>query len=128
VKLLVDAHSLIWYVADDPRLSGVAIRAIADAGNQGMVSVVTLWELAIKIRIGKLELGIPFHELVRDRLARDGFAILPISGEHLIAVAALPMHHRDPFDRLLVAQAIVEGIPIVSVDATLDLYGVQRIS
>ena len=124
---MIDTHTLIWYEADDPKLSARANLAVSDASNDCLVSVATLWELAIKTGIGRLERNVPFHELVRERLRADRLSILPISTEHLVAVAALPMHHRDPFDRMLVAQAIVEGMPIVSIDAALDAYGVERI-
>ena len=124
---MIDTHTLIWYEADDPKLSARANLAVSDASNDCLVSVATLWELAIKTGIGRLELSVPFHELVRERIRADRLSILPITGEHLIAVADLPMHHRDPFDRMLVAQALVERIPIVSVDAALERYGVERI-
>jgi PIN domain nuclease of toxin-antitoxin system len=95
--------------------------------NVMLVSGASLWEIAIKHRLGKLELARPFAELIPEELERQRIGLLNIEVSHLAVLVTLPMHHRDPFDRLLVAQARAEGIPIISVDPALDGYGVQRL-
>lgn len=124
--LLLDAHTFLWFIAGDKRLSTVGRSLIEDPNNNSLVSATTLWEIAIKTSLGRLILGVPFDELVHDQIQNNGFGILPIEVEHLKSLVNLPFHHRDPFDRLLVAQAIAEEIAIVSADAVLDRYEIKR--
>lgn len=127
MTLLLDTHAFLWFCQDDPALSGTAKSLIEDAGNRKLVSVASCWEIAIKAGRGKLKLGEPSGTYLPNALARTGFDLLPISLAHAAGVELLPPHHKDPFDRLLVAQALAEGIPIVSADLAHDPYGVTRL-
>lgn len=127
MRLLLDTHAFLWFCQGDPALSARAKAALEDPANQKLVSLASCWEIAIKAGLGKLTLGEPAATYIPNALARTGFDILGITLAHAAAVETLPHHHRDPFDRLLVAQARIEGTPIVSVDGALDPYGVARI-
>lgn len=128
MRLLLDTHAFLWFIAGSSELSDTARPLIEDPGNAPLLSVASLWEMAIKISLGRLSLGQSFEVLIPQQLALNGVDLLPIDFEHTAAVASLPYHrHRDPFDRLLVAQAMVEGLPIVSRDAAFDAYGIQRL-
>jgi PIN domain nuclease of toxin-antitoxin system len=122
VKLLLDTHALLWWLSDDPRLGRSARILIADPANDILVSVGSLWEIVVKIRIGKLTADIGAIERA---VARGSFIRLPISTAHLAALALLPEHHRDPFDHLLIAQAICEDAQFVSDDRHAPLYPVR---
>lgn len=120
-RLLIDTHVLLWHVLDDPRLGpGPTARIEADDA-EVVVSSASLWEIAIKVGVGKLRVPDDLPE----RAAELGFELLPVTPEHAWEVRRLPDHHRDPFDRLLVAQARVERLPIVSADDALRDYGVR---
>ena len=112
---------------NDSSLSAVAKAIIEDPVNRKLVSLASCWEIAIKAGLGKLNLGEPSERYIPNAIARTGFELLPISLAHATAVEMLPLHHRDPFDRLLIAQAILDDMPIVSVDLVFDAYGVTRI-
>jgi len=127
VRLLVDTHAFLWFVAGDSRLSARAKRRIENHENDRFLSVASIWEMAIKNSIGKLTLSISLDALVDEGAVRNGFALLDIRPDHAMAVTHLPFHHRDPFDRLLIAQALVERLTIVSSDAVLDAYPVKRV-
>ncbi len=127
MKLLLDTHALIWFLEDDPKLTVAARDAIEDAANERWVSTASGWEMAIKSQIGKLVLPRPFEVLFPGALEAHGFFILPIQPRHLHRYHSLPLHHRDPFDRLLVAQALADGFGVVGNDAAFDAYGVTRI-
>jgi PIN domain nuclease of toxin-antitoxin system len=129
VRLLLDTHTLLWYALGDPQLSTTARGLILDQANEILISPASLWEVAIKVSIGKLTLHRPYEEFIDFCLNRYRFVILPIEPRHTTQVAGLPFPpgHKDPFDRLLAAQALVEAIPIVSVDEVFDLYGVRRL-
>jgi PIN domain nuclease of toxin-antitoxin system len=124
--LLLDSHTFLWFVWDDPRLSVSAKTVIVDPANRKLVSVASCWEIAIKAGIAKLNLGEPSRSFLPREIARNNFDLLPITLDHVCAVETLPLYHRDPFDRLLIAQIQVEGIQIVSADAAFDPYGVTR--
>lgn len=126
MRYLLDTHSLIWFIGGDSQLGGSARRVIDDEENQLYISIASLWEMAIKFSIGKLNLEQPFEEMFPEQLEINSIEILGITIAHLKAAASLPFHHRDPFDRLIIAQAKVDGLPIVSVDAVFDDYGVER--
>jgi PIN domain nuclease of toxin-antitoxin system len=121
VRLLLDAHAYLWWLLDDPRLSAVARRSIADPESVVHVSSAVVWELAIKAALGKLALGTA--DLAAE-IAANGFVELPISARHAQAAGLLPRHHDDPFDRMLIAQARIEGLSLVSRDAAFEAYGV----
>jgi PIN domain nuclease of toxin-antitoxin system len=126
-SLLLDTHTLIWFFQDDPRLGPLARAMIEDPTNRKLVSIATCWEIAIKVGIGKLILGEPTRPYLDRAIAQSHFELLPISLDHSTRVEGLAQHHKDPFDRLLIAQAIVEGVPIISVDPAFDPYPVRRI-
>jgi|SRR5579871_268568 len=127
MKLLIDTHSFLWFVNNAPQLSQTAIDLISDANNQVCLSVASVWEMAIKTSTGKLALAQPVDIFVPDQLQRNDLSLLPIDLPHTLRVASLPFHHKDPFDRLLIAQSLVEALPIISVDSIFDLYGVVRL-
>ncbi len=127
MRILLDTHALIWFFEGNLRLPAAARGLIADRQNLKTVSIASLWEMAIKISIGKLTLSLPLDEFIARRVVTSQALILPVEVSHLIAVCSLPFHHKDPFDRLLIAQALTENIPLISADAAFDAYGVQRI-
>lgn len=127
MKLLLDAHTFLWFVWDDSQLPNNAKALIVDATNQKFISAATYWEIAIKVSIGKLDLGEPYRAFMHREIVRNNFEILPVSVDHAAAVSILPLHHRDPFDRMLIAQAMVDEIPIVSGDTAFDAYPVTRL-
>jgi PIN domain nuclease of toxin-antitoxin system len=125
LKLLLDTHALLWWLADDARLGASARTLIADSGNNVLVSMVSPWEIVVKVRAGKLKADIGTTLAL---IERNRFALLPISPEHLLALAVLPFHHRDPFDHLLIAQAISERAALLSEDRRASQYPVQVIA
>src|SRR5262245_12006542 len=129
MRLLLDTHAFLWFITNDPQLSPVARALIADPTNEILVSPASYWEVAIKVSIGKYPLTVPYETFITNGIDGNGFKILPIDPKHTGRVAALPFppNHKDPFDRLIVAQAIVEGVPIVSADAALDPYPITRL-
>ncbi len=127
LTLLLDTHTLLWLLRDDPQLSAKAKALIEDPNNRKLVSIVSCWEIAIKAGQGKMNLTEPCRTLLGRELPRNSLELLPISLEHATAVEGLPQHHKDPFDRLLIAQAMIESIPIVSVDAAFNPYPITRI-
>lgn len=127
MRLLLDTHTLLWWLADDPSLSAGARRLIGRSGNSVLVSAVSAWEIGTKVRLGKLPGA---EELAADFagwLARERFEQLPISVEHGIRAGLLAGAHKDPFDRMLAAQSQAENLPVVSNDAVFDAYGVRRL-
>ena len=124
MKLLLDTHALLWWLADDPRLGPRARDLIADPANEVLVSVVVLWEVVIKRRVGKLDADC--DKIVRT-VQRTGLRLLGITPEHLRALTELPAFHRDPFDHLLIAQCIAESAILVSDDRRIPMYPAQVI-
>jgi PIN domain nuclease of toxin-antitoxin system len=127
MRVLLDTHAFLWWVADEPRLSAKARAAIANPENECLLSLTSCWEMAIKLGLGKLELPQALDRFVPDQIAANGFHPLEIGFRHVARVARMSFHHRDPFDRLLAAQALEEKLSIVSADAVFRKYGVQRI-
>lgn len=127
MPLLLDTHAFLWFLGDDPRLSEAAARRISDPAERVLVSVASAWELTIKIRAGKLALDRPLPELWPAAMAASEFQTLDIQLEHVLTVGELPLHHRDPFDRLLIAQARTARLDLVSADAVFDAYDVVRV-
>ncbi|MBY0232394.1 MAG: type II toxin-antitoxin system VapC family toxin [Gemmataceae bacterium] len=123
MKLLLDTHTLIWADSDPGKLSAAAAAAIRDPANEVLISVASVWEMVIKAQIGKLALRLPLADIIAEQQA-NGMSILPATLPHVFAVETLPMHHRDPFDRLLVAQAMIEGAALVTTDPLLAPYPV----
>jgi PIN domain nuclease of toxin-antitoxin system len=126
-SLLLDTHTLLWFLWDDQQLSTHAKTLIQKPENRKLVSVASCWEIAIKVSIGKLNLGEPASSFLPREITRNNFELLPIGLNHVTAVEGLAQHHRDPFDRLLIVQAIVEGLELVSADPIFDQYGVSRL-
>lgn len=127
MNLLLDTHAFLWFMAGDAALSKTARSAIENESNNLFVSAASLWEIAIKVSIGKFELSEPFETLIPHQLAENDMELLNISVEHTALIASMPFHHRDPFDRLLAAQAKVEQLTLVSIDDIFDAYGVTRL-
>lgn len=127
MRLLLDTHTMYWYIEDSPDLSATARRLIQDTSNDILISPASYWEMAIKISLGKWQLNRPYDAFIDIALSQYGFQVLPILPAHTTALIRLPFHHRDPFDRLLAAQALIEDIPLVSTDAIFDQYGIKRV-
>jgi len=128
VRLLLDTHTFLWAASDPARLGDRARTLILDPANERLLSVASAWEMSIKHRTGKLRLEPSPHEFIAEQLARLQATVLSIELRRLAPVASLPLHHRDPFDRLLIAQALVEGVPLLSCDPALDAYeGLVRV-
>jgi PIN domain nuclease of toxin-antitoxin system len=127
MRLLLDSHAFLWWVTDDPGLSRRARAAIADPGNECFLSHASVWEMAIKASLRKLTLPSTVERFVVEHCEANSFQLLSITLAHLALIEGLPFHHRDPFDRLLVAQARHEGMAIVSRDPSLKVYGVSVI-
>lgn len=127
MAILLDTNALLWHVAGHPRLSAAAKQWIDDPSQEVFVSIASLWEITIKTSLGKLQLNLPLPVLLQQHLLRSDVQLLPIDPLHLMRLATLPHYHRDPFDRLIVAQALEENLPLVSVDVALDAYGIQRL-
>ena len=127
MRALLDTHALLWFLLDDPKLPQPAREFIADGTNAIAVSPASYWEIAIKISLGKYRLPEPYGPFMERELERNMLSILPILPRHTSVLTDLPFHHRDPFDRLLIAQCLVDGLPIVSGDEIMDDYGVDRI-
>jgi PIN domain nuclease of toxin-antitoxin system len=127
VNLLLDTHTFLWFIAGDSSLSQAARSAIENEGNDLYMSVASLWEIAIKVSIDKLTLSESFEDLIPEQLAENGIELLDISVEHTALIASMPFHHRDPFDRLIAAQAKVEQMMLVSADDAFDAYEVSRL-
>jgi PIN domain nuclease of toxin-antitoxin system len=127
MKLLLDTQCFLWFISGNSKLSESARQLIEATDNQPFLSMASLWEMSIKISLGKLELEQPFETLIPEQVAQNGVEVLHIQFSHVAVVASLPFHHRDPFDRLIAAQANVEQISIVSSDEIFDAYGVRRL-
>lgn len=124
MRVLLDTHVLIWWDSDPTQLTAAASAAIADPGNEVWLSVVSVWEMAIKSQLGKLALRVPLADIVTSQQA-NGLKVLPVTLPHVLAVLGLPAVHKDPFDRLLVAQANAEGLTLVSADSIFAQYPVR---
>jgi PIN domain nuclease of toxin-antitoxin system len=127
VTFLVDTHAFLWAVLSPEKLSDRARSVFTDRQAELLVSIATPWEMAIKAGIGKLENGAEILDNFENRVTASGYRILETSIEHTIRSGYLPRYHKDPFDRLLIAQALDLNVPILSRDDIFDLYGVQRI-
>ncbi len=127
MKLLLDTHVYLWLSSGTGKIPAKTLRRVADARNERYLSIASVWELAIKISLGKLQLPMPLGEHLARGLDDGQIGLLPIAYQHVLSVATLPRHHGDPFDRLLVAQAEREGMSLVSADAAFDTYALRRL-
>jgi PIN domain nuclease of toxin-antitoxin system len=127
MKLLLDTHVFLWWVSDAPELSDAARAAISDPGNTCYLSLASCWELSIKSSIGKLKLKKPVERFISEQMQQNGFLLLNIELRHVAKVENLELHHRDPFDRLLVTQAKTERMTLVTADTVLSGYGIRCI-
>ncbi len=127
MRVLIDSHALIWYVDQDKLLSHASRTAISDPANDLLLSAGSIWEIGIKTGLGKLVLTQPFTPWMHQAISDLDATVLPLTVQYVDVQSSLPRHHGDPFDRLIVAQAIVEQVSIISADANLDAYGITRI-
>lgn len=127
MNILLDTHAFLWWIADDQRLSQAARDAIANPDSEVLVSAASAWEIAIKAGIGRIALSESASRFVPKHLERNGFVSLPIQLEHALAVEELPRYHKDPFDRLLVAQSQAERLTLVTDDPLIQRYNVQTL-
>lgn len=127
MKVLVDTHAMLWWLKADERLSDTARRILRDGRNELLWSLASSWEIAVKLGIGKLEIDRPVHRLFADLVSEQGVRVLPLGHEHCTLLAALPHHHRDPFDRMLVVQAQEAAVPLLTADPKLAAYDVETI-
>jgi PIN domain nuclease of toxin-antitoxin system len=127
MRLLLDTHAFIWYTTDSSRLTTTGRSLIDNGENDILLSTASVWEMAIKHSIGRLTFSMPFMEFIKQQIAVNRIDILEITFDHIEVVASLPLHHRDPFDRLIIAQSMAEQIPVLSRDAFFDAYAIARL-
>ncbi len=127
MRIVLDSHTFIWFVLSKPQLSRSANALISDPSNEVLVSPATYWEIAIKVGKNKLDLTASYDNFMRQGNEGNDFTILPIETRHTSLLTTMKPYHNDPFDRLIIAQAIAEQIPVVSIDSAFDSYGVTRL-
>jgi PIN domain nuclease of toxin-antitoxin system len=127
VNYLLDTHALLWIADDDPRLSERAESLFLDNRNAIYLSVASLWEIAIKVSIGKLSIDEPLDVFIQKHITSNGINFKLIEPKHILPLTSLPFHHKDPFDRLIISQAMMEEMPIISNDSLFDLYPIERV-
>ena len=126
VKYLLDTHAFLWWIGDDPSLSSAAREVIADGSNEIYLSAVSVWEIAIKVRAGRLDIfSGDLEQFVERHVRENSFLPLPVTLAHSAKIHTLSNHHRDPFDQMLVAQSLSEGFPMISVDKMIHSYDVD---
>lgn len=126
-RFLLDTHAFLWWPADAPQLGVAASEVISDPANECYLSVASCWEMAIKSSLGKLKLAKPVEKFVSEHIAANNFSLLGIEFRHVARVQKMPFHHRDPFDRLLLAQAMTEKLTLLTADSAFSNYGVDTI-
>jgi len=127
MKVLLDTQAFLWLIGDTPELSKQARKIFLDPHNKLYLSLASIWEIAIKNSLGKLKLRHPIERFIPEQLQENGILQLDINFRHVARVATLPFHHRDPFDRLIISQAMEESLPILSTDSAFDDYDLKRI-
>ena len=125
MRLLLDTHIFIWWADQPEKLSHAALSALEDEANELLLSVASVWEMQIKIQLGKLKLSLPLKELVKNQQDTNDLRVSPVALTHVLALDSLPFHHKDPFDRLLIAQCMAEGLTIVTADSQFSAYSVK---
>ena len=126
-RLLLDTHTFLWWDAAPERLSAAVLALCQNSSVRLFLSIVSLWEIQIKSGLGKLPLSLPLAEIIQNQQMRHGLQLLPVTPEHIYALSGLPLHHKDPFDRLLIAQALTEGLPLASVDSAFSSYPISLV-
>jgi PIN domain nuclease of toxin-antitoxin system len=127
MQVLLDTHTLIWFFQGNENFSEKMRLLIEDENNEKLISIVSVWEMSIKQSIGKLKFSLPVKTFIEQKLALNDFKLLNINLDHIDVITTLPLEHRDPFDRILIAQAMGEKIPIISVDTVFDAYSITRL-
>jgi PIN domain nuclease of toxin-antitoxin system len=127
MRVILDTNSFLWFISGNEKLSNAAKIFISDFNNELILSTASLWEIAIKISIGKLELSQPYDKFIPQQLEENDIAILPITLKHLTKLIDLSFKHRDPFDRLIIAQALSEDLPVISSDIMFSEYPIKLI-
>ena len=127
MRLIIDTHTFLWAAEDISQLSKTSRDLVRDGSHELWLSSASVWEIAIKVSLGKLKLSSTFETFIPLQLALNRVETLEANLQHYALVARLPLHHRDPFDRLIIAQAMAEGVPVVSIDDKFDAYGVTRL-
>jgi PIN domain nuclease of toxin-antitoxin system len=125
MKYLIDTHIFLWFVNNDSNLSA-PIKALLESNVILLLSVASLWEIAIKMSLGKISLPDSFDRFISQQIALNKIDVLPIETAHLSVISNLPFHHKDPFDRLIIAQAITEKVSVITVDSAFDAYPIQK--
>jgi PIN domain nuclease of toxin-antitoxin system len=126
VKFITDTHAFLWFVTDSPQLGARAKQLLESPESERLLSVASIWEIAIKASLGKLAFSKPLEEFLPEQVALNHFRVLDISMTHALRVAKLPFLHRDPFDRMIIAQSLSEDLPVLSNENAFDAYGVKR--
>ena len=127
MRVLIDTHVFIWWTSGVKKLSSEVYDLLLDSDTEAVLSIVSIWEMQIKSSLGKLQFKTTLRELVDDEINRNRIELLPISLSHIYALSNLPPHHRDPFDRMLIAQSLDANLQIISIDEKFDAYGINRI-
>lgn len=127
MRILLDTHAFLWFITADPKLSTAAEEAIRRRSNEPLLSIASVWEIAIKLNLGRLPIPEPLDSFIPEQLRINRIRLLPVELHHTFEVARLPLHHRDPFDRILIAQALAEEIAVVTADSAFDDYPVRRV-
>lgn len=127
MRVLIDTHVFIWWTSDVKKLSSRVCDLLLDPSTEDILSMVSIWEMQIKVSLGKLQFRTALSELVDDEINRNRIELLPLSLSHIYALSNLPNHHRDLFDRILIAQSMDEDLQILSIDEKFDAYGVKRL-
>ena len=127
MRLLLDTHTFLWFITADTQLSSTAEKAVRKLGNEAFLSVASVWEIAIKVNLGRLPIPQPLETFIPEQLRLNHITLLPVELSHTFEVAGMPLHHRDPFDRIIIAQAQVEDLDLVSADVAFDQYAVRRL-
>ena len=125
MRLLLDTHVFIWWADNPEKLSPAALSALEDEANELILSAASVWEMQIKIQLGKLKLSLPLKELVKNQQETNNLTVSPVTLPYVLALDALPFHHKDPFDRLLIAQSIEEDLTLVTADSQFSAYPVK---
>lgn len=127
MRILLDTHTFLWWINNDAQLSNTARQLIGEAANEILISTVTGWEIAMKAQLGKLTVAADLDPFITAQITQNYFTLLPIKWNHALHIYTLPLYHRDPFDRMLVAQSQLEQIPILTIDSLITQYDVKTI-